>query len=141
MLVDLRWEILQIFPPHKKLPVIIFWLPSLYHILPSSNSSPWFCVRVLPLAWPKERFLFLSSNISKPRWLSELRIRLQCRRGRRLGGDAGLIPGSGRSPGGGHGKLLQYSRLENPMDGRVWLATVHGVAKQRTRLSVKFLSH
>ena len=30
--------------------------------------------------------------------------------------DSGLIPGSGRSPGGGHGNLLQYSCLENPMD-------------------------
>ena len=32
--------------------------------------------------------------------------------------DSGLIPGSGRSPGGGHGNTLQYSCLENPMDGR-----------------------
>ena len=31
-------------------------------------------------------------------------------------GDAGSIPGSGRSPGGGHGNPLQYSSLENPMD-------------------------
>ena len=30
--------------------------------------------------------------------------------------DAGLIPGSGRSPGGGHGNPLQYSFLENPKD-------------------------
>ena len=30
--------------------------------------------------------------------------------------DAGSIPGLGRSPGGGHGNPLQYSRLENPMD-------------------------
>ena len=40
--------------------------------------------------------------------------------------DAGLIPGSGRSPGGGHGNLLQYSCLENPMDRGSWWATVHG---------------
>ena len=33
-------------------------------------------------------------------------------------GDLGSIPGSGRSPGGGHGNPLQYSCLENPMDGR-----------------------
>ena len=31
-------------------------------------------------------------------------------------GDSGLIPGSGRSPGGGNGNPLQYSYLENPMD-------------------------
>ena len=49
-------------------------------------------------------------------------------------GDAGLIPGSGRSPGGGNGNPLQYSCLENPMDRGAWRATVHGVAKSRTRL-------
>ena len=45
----------------------------------------------------------------------------------------GLILGLGRSPGGGHGNLLQYSRLENPMDRGAWRATVHGVAKSWTR--------
>ena len=44
-------------------------------------------------------------------------------------GDLGLIPGSGRSPGEGTGNPLQYSCLENPMDGGAWWATVHGVAK------------
>ena len=48
--------------------------------------------------------------------------------------DVGLIPGSGRSPGGGHGSTLQYSCLENPMDRGDWLATVHRVAKSRIRL-------
>ena len=42
--------------------------------------------------------------------------------------DTGLIPGMGRSPGGGHGNPLQYSCLENPMDIGAW-HTVHGVAK------------
>ena len=46
--------------------------------------------------------------------------------------DAGLIPGSGRSPGGGHGNPLQYSCLENPMDRGVWRATVHRVPKSWT---------
>ena len=41
-------------------------------------------------------------------------------------GDTGLIPGSGRSPGGGNGSPLQYSSLENPMDREAWWATVHG---------------
>ena len=50
-------------------------------------------------------------------------------------GDLGSIPGSGRSPGEGNGNPLQYSCLENPMDGGAWWATVHGVAKSRTRLS------
>ena len=50
-------------------------------------------------------------------------------------GDAGWIPGSGRSPGGGHGNPLQYSCLENPMDRGAWRATVHGVAESQRRLS------
>ena len=48
-------------------------------------------------------------------------------------GDLGSIPGLGRSPGEGNGNPLQYSCLENPMDGGAWWATVHGVAKSRTR--------
>ena len=46
--------------------------------------------------------------------------------------DAGLIPGSGRSPGGGHGNPLQYSCLENSMDREAWRATIHRVAKSQT---------
>ena len=47
-------------------------------------------------------------------------------------GDAGLIPGLERSPGGGHGNPLQYSCLENPMDRGAWQATVHGVTESDT---------
>ena len=50
-------------------------------------------------------------------------------------GDLGSNPGSGRSPAEGNGNPLQYSCLENPMDGGAWWAAVHGVAKSRTRLS------
>ena len=50
-------------------------------------------------------------------------------------GDLGLIPGSGRSPGEGHGNPLQDSCLENPMDRKAWWATVHGVAKSQKELS------
>ena len=49
--------------------------------------------------------------------------------------DLGSILGLRRSPGGGNGKLLQYSCLENPMDGGAQKAAVHGVAKGRARLS------
>ena len=49
--------------------------------------------------------------------------------------DLGSIPGLGRSPGEGNGNPFHYSCLENPMDGGAWWATVHGVAKSRTRLS------
>ena len=50
-------------------------------------------------------------------------------------GDLGSIPGLGRSPGEENGNPLQYSCLENLMDRGAWQATVHGVAKSRTRLS------
>ena len=46
--------------------------------------------------------------------------------------DLSSIPGSGRFPGEGNGNPLHYSCLENPMDGGVWWAAVHGVAKSQT---------
>ena len=48
--------------------------------------------------------------------------------------DIGLIPGSGRSPGEGHGNPLQYSCRQNSMDRGAWRATVLSVAKSQTRL-------
>ena len=56
-------------------------------------------------------------------------------------GDVGLIPGSRRSPGVGNGNPLQYSCLENPMDGEAWQAIVPGVTKSRTRLSTYMSCH
>ena len=50
-------------------------------------------------------------------------------------GDWGSIPGLGRSPGEGNGNPLQYSCLENPMDGGAWWATIHGITKNWTQLS------
>ena len=47
-------------------------------------------------------------------------------------GDAGVIPGLGRSPGGRHGNPLQYSCLENPMDRGAWQTIVHGVGESDT---------
>ena len=55
--------------------------------------------------------------------------------------EASSIPGAGRSPGEGNGNPRQYSCLENPMDREAWWATVHGVAKSRTRLSTHTLTH
>ena len=52
-------------------------------------------------------------------------------------GDAGLIPGSGRSPGEGIGNPLQYSCLENLMDRGAWQAIVHGVARVGHDLATK----
>ena len=50
----------------------------------------------------------------------------------RNAGDLGSIPGLGRSPGEGNGNPLQYSCLENSMDGGAWQAPVHG-GSQRIR--------
>ena len=55
----------------------------------------------------------------------------QCRRHK----DVGLIPGSGRSPGGGHGNPLQYSCLQNHIDKGAWQTIVHGVSKNQTQLN------
>ena len=62
-------------------------------------------------------------------------------------GDAGLIPGSGRSPGG-HGNSFQYSCLENSMDRGAWQVAVHRVAKRhnwsdlaRTHSTYQSISH
>ena len=50
-------------------------------------------------------------------------------------GNLGSIPESERSPGEGNGNPLQYSCLENPMDGGAWEAAVHGVTESWTQLS------
>ena len=54
--------------------------------------------------------------------------------------DAGSVPGSGRSPGGGHGNPLQYSCLENPMD-RDWWATVHSKQVDTTEVTYHACTH
>ena len=56
-------------------------------------------------------------------------------------GDLDMIPGLGRSPGKGNGNLLQYSCLENPMDGGIWWAIHHGVTKSLTGLSMHALDN
>ena len=55
--------------------------------------------------------------------------------------DTGLIPGSGRSPGGGNGNTLQYSYLENPTDRGACQATVHRVTKSQTRKTERLITH
>ena len=77
----------------------------------------------------KKHKLRLLNEIMVPRWLN-IKNHLQYRRH-----GFNSTPGSGRSPGGGHGNPLQYSCLKNPMDRGAWQATVHGVSKSWTRLS------
>ena len=55
--------------------------------------------------------------------------------------DADSIPGSGRIPGEGNGNPLQCSSLGNPMDREAWWATVRGVTKSRTQLSMHTHTH
>ena len=50
-------------------------------------------------------------------------------------GDLGLVPVLGRSPGEGNGNPIQYSCLENPMNGEAWQATVHGVKKSHSDMT------
>ena len=81
---------------------------------------------VVPTSWQDEALVYLA-----PGFPGGSAVKASARNA----GDLGSIPGPGRSPGEGNGIPLQYSCLGNPMDGGAWWATVHGVAKSRTRLS------
>ena len=83
-------------------------------VLPSGNTSMGLCFQTQ--VWVVLTVKNLPVNAGDPR-------------------DTGSIPELGRSPGGGNGNPLQYSCLENPMDGGGWQATVHEVTKSRTRLN------
>ena len=75
-----------------------------------------------------KKYMLFADDIGLPWWFSSKESTWNT-------GDAGSIPGSGRSPGGGHGNPLQCSCLENPMDRGAWWATVYRAAKSRTWLS------
>ena len=87
--------------------------------IPGTGKS---CTNTLKQRHPSVfKFFFLLVN-RLPRWLSGKEFVSQT-------GDAGSIPGSGRSPREGNGKPLQCSCPQNPTDRGHWWATVHGVAK------------
>ena len=95
-----------------------------------SHCSPLYNLKGTPNMW------CLLKNLVKPsNWASQ--VTQLVKNLPAIAGDVDLIPGSGRSPGGGNGKPLRYSCLENPMDGGVWRATAHGVSKSWTQLSVR----
>ena len=80
---------------------------------------------------PQHSFIYLSIPIS----LSDSPGGSEGKESTYSGGDLGLIPGLGRSPGGGPDNPLQSSCLENPTDRGAWRAAVHGVAESWTRVS------
>ena len=73
---------------------------------------------------------YYSLEVGLPWWLNSKES--TCNAG--AAGDAGSLPGWGRSPGRGHGNPLQYSCLENPTERGAQRATVHRVTKSQTRL-------
>ena len=89
------------------------------------------------------RFLFICLKFSNvhvwglPQWVSSKES--VCIAGDT--GDMSLIPGLGRSLGGGNGNALQYSCLKNRLATEAWWATVHGVTKSRTQLSTHARTH
>ena len=74
-------------------------------------------------------FKYTFSNKYKNIWTSQVVLVVQNPPASADVRDRGLVPGSGRSPGGGHGNLLQCSCLKNPTDRGAWRATVHSTAE------------
>ena len=103
-------------------------LPRMYHTMLDSNDDSNLTALVSILSG-KIKSLQLSTMLP----LVALKVKSSCASAGDIR-DLGSVPGSERSPGGRHGKLLQYSCLENPIDRRVWQATVHRVRKTQTQL-------
>ena len=85
---------------------------------------PYVCFPISPSFF----FYVLAQVFGLPWWLSGKETTCNV-------GNEDSIPWLGISPGEGNGNPLQYSCLENPMDRGAWWATVHGITKNRTRLS------
>ena len=88
----------------------------------------------ISLSFSVQTFTFFTTDIMALKsWSWIIRLYLHCSDGKESAcsaGDPGSISMSGRSPGEGHGNLLQYSCLENPMDRGAWQAAIHRVAKR-----------
>ena len=87
---------------------------------------------IIPAIGKQQLYKGLNNRSNPLKWASQVVRNLPANAGDVR--DVGSIPGSGRSPGGGHGNPLQYSGLENPRDREAWRDTVLGVAKSQTRL-------
>ena len=97
--------------------------------LPETRDSPLHvCIILLQHQIQEKILIILPSSFRLPQWLSGKESACNAADT----GNPGSIPGSGRSPGGGHGNLLQCSCLGNPMDRGTWQATVHRVTKSQT---------
>ena len=89
----------------------------------ATNNNMW--------TWLWKMNLSHEDHLGIPRWCSGK----ECACSAGVTRDTGSIPGSGRSPGGGHDNPLQYSCLENPLARGAWQAMVHRVAKRWTQLN------
>ena len=87
-----------------------------------------------------ERDYLHTHTLTQTQWLTAFQVAFMVKNPPANAGnvirDVGWIPGSGRSPGEGHGNPLQYSCLENPNDGGAWRAIVHRVTKIQTPLKL-----
>ena len=121
-------------PPPGPVPLFSFLRtePDSLDLLPAlaPDLEPSFVFSPVALPVPSPEMPTCSLTYWLPQWLSGKESACNARDS----GDTGSIPGSGRSPAGGHGDSLQYSCVENPTDGRAWRATVLRVTKIQTRL-------
>ena len=103
---------------------------------PSESQESSFC-SLLHLRWRSSLFMKSPKVFMRTQWTRASQVTLVVKNPPSNAGDlrdVGLIPGSGRSPGGGRGSPLQCSCLGNPMRRSAWQATVHRVAKSQTWL-------
>ena len=115
------------------LPASVF-LPGEFHEQRSlAGYSPWGCQELDTTEWLSTAQHSTAQGITRASQVAQGK-ESACNAGDT--GDAGSIPGLGRFPGGNHGNLFQYSCLENPMNRGARWATVHGLTKSQTQLSM-----